>query len=172
MSNTELMVIMAMTPFVILGVRALARILIEKSKVSHGCIKTQLILQNRRLKSYFVKPDSDEIKIGKKRLGFDGSAEKMVIEGNVPVAFYNAKTSEQLNMFSSKTSYPVDPEYFDNIVIRAYNLGKLSAIVNEQKLLLVCIIACIVGGISIVVGGMCYLKLTEIAKAVVPVVVG
>jgi hypothetical protein len=74
--------------------------------------------------------------------------------------------------FTSETKCPVDPEYFDNIVVRAYNLGKLSAVVNEQKLLLVCMIACALSAIGIVVGAMGYLKMIDIAKAVVPVVVG
>jgi len=170
-----LMIFISMAPLTFAGVVFIMGKVGEIMMVKKGRVKAYIIANNRRVRKVFAKPTGSQMKIGQKIFSFKNTPDYLTYEGSVPVTFYNEKTSEQLNMFNTETQYPVEPEYFDNLIVRSYNLGRLSSLVADKKMMLFLLICVLASAGACGIGVMNFMAIKDVieagATAVAPVVV-
>lgn len=140
------------SPFVMLGTVFLTGKLHEIVKVKRGCVKAYFITRNHSLKRFFSKPKGSQLKIGQMSFDYKDTPGYVVRDGASPTVFYNEKTAEQIDMTNQEQKSKVDPNHFSDLLVRAFNLGVISTVRDEKKLLLFVMIGCFAAVGSCIVG--------------------
>ena len=130
----------AMLPFGFIGVKTAFGKLKESMAMRGGKLKMFLVTPNFRLKEVYGKPKGKNIENKGKSYDFEDKPGKILFKGRTPVTFYNEKTRTQLNMAEPNVRQEIDPQHYNDLLIRMYNLGKLAA-QNKNSLLVILVFA-------------------------------
>ena len=151
------LILAVLAPFASFGIYKAIRWVIEKIQIGRGYIIGRWILPNRREMLKIVKPVGKEVnvKFDKKEMSFNYKSDLLTYRGNAPIATWNRLGMSQLDL--SKGEVKADKLSADdvgNLIIRAYNLGIISAMRDEKFVKLLLIIAVALMALGVVMGFM------------------
>lgn len=160
-----LMTMLFVTPFATYTFYAIFNKLAEIMQVRKGYIKARFILPNRREKVKFVKPASNEVKIkvlGKEKT-FNFQTEKLTFNGNTPIETWHVNEMAPLDLANPSAKQSVSSDDVSNLVIRAYNLGIITATQQTKIQLIIMFIVLGLAAGAIVMGVMNWTALSDVA---------
>lgn len=152
------------TPFFILGVFRLKNIVSSMIKVNKGFIRVTTVLGNGRYYSEWVKPDGENVKVkGNKRKSIQFDQDRLIYDNGVPTLFYREGSTEAFDFRNEDYKPILDSSYFDDLIIRAFNSGRLSASTQEQLLLILVGASVLFGLLATASGIVNYMAISGLA---------
>lgn len=136
-------------PLVFIGSMTVSKKVGEFLKIKKGFVKNLVILKNQRIKYILAKPKGNkmEMKISGEKKTFKFDNKRIIFEGNTPIALFREEGLEQLNLLDKKFDSPIDSEYYNELLRREFNLGRLAMNNETSKImtfLFICLIACVI----------------------------
>jgi len=142
-------VLAMLAPFGILGIIYLLKWMMSFLQVRSGKVRAGFVTESYRLRRKFVKPKGGHIVTKSRTYNYSDKPGYIVFQGGTPECMYNEKTMQQINLADPKDKPEINPEHFSDLLIRMYNLGKLSGMKPSILLVILCIMAIAVSGITL-----------------------
>lgn len=162
----------ALMPFALFGIVWFFKWLNAYMKTRKGFVKARFILSTFRTKEMFIKPSEGMIerkKIGgdKRQYPYNNKNGFLTWEGNTPVATYNEEMAQQLNMSAIEQSGEgLSPKRISDLMFRAFNLGKMSQMKEDNMMKFLIFIAAGCAGIAAVLGIMNLMNLGSLSQQI------
>jgi len=145
---TAVMSIIILAPFAFFGVFWLFTKIINLIKVRRGYVGAEFIRSNRYLVTSISKPNSNYLSYAGKKYKFD--PKKLFRRGSTPTMLYVEDRTEPIDPLVSKTGSKISTQRLSEVLIRFFNLGKISAMKQEKimQILLIIAVAAAIGAVG------------------------
>ena len=147
-----LIVVLPLLPFAAIGIFKIAEWIIETIRVRNGWIQIIKKLPNDRIKSFWVKPEGNTIKVDFPELGIKIEQELKLgkdwiyYDGNVPIAFFD-ENNNQIQLSSALQT--ISRTEVGKIAKLSFLAGKTVAQFFTEKYVWIAIVVIILVGIGI-----------------------
>jgi hypothetical protein len=175
MGIVTLLALCITAPLAAYSIFVLTKKIIEILQIRKGCIKGLWLLPNKQQLVSIVKPEGREVKVKilGKDLTYQYDSNLLTFEGSTPIQVWDYKNSKPIDLTNLKKQDNISAEDISVLIIKAFNLGAISAMKDDKMIQLLVMLACGLAAVAAITGFLSMQQtgaLSDLLKPIVPVI--